>query len=209
MKNGKTQICIHLIKNAELNRVPITEQTQKIRNKINLKIRELGSKYYQIKGILDRMNIQRDTLFLIAKELEVMYKDQKKGIHIQAQFRRMKEALHCWFCENFYQEFTEPNIPFLNNIAILQYKFQKSSILTKKKNKADDKNRTVMSPKQNKEQEESPKNLDDALINETKILNEAKINQEMDSFELANIDHTNTTCYNEDLFNPFLSICFK
>lgn len=66
-----------------------------------------------------------------------------------------------------------------------------------------------MSPKQNKEQEESPKNLDDALINETKIFNEAKINQEMDSFELANIDNTNTTCYNEDLFNPFLNICFK
>lgn len=85
----------------------MSEQTQKNRDKLNTKIRLLGDKYYKTKAFFERLNIHRDNLFFLGKHLEEQFKQIKKGIHLQAQAKRMKEALYCWYAENFYKEIFE------------------------------------------------------------------------------------------------------
>lgn len=203
MMRGKNQISVILIKNAELSRVPITDQTQKIRNRTNMKIREFGNKYYQVKGILDRMNIKRDALFYIGKELEKQYKNQKKGIHIQTQCKRMKEALHCWYCEHFYKELTVPVPSFINKLISLNINYQKS---TPSKIKQNDKS---INENNCYEMQDEISNNTSTITNANpnlSILSDAKINQEIDCFDLANATEGNVKCYNEDIFNPFMNI---
>lgn len=95
------------MKNNQINVSSNSEQTQRIREKINIKIKELGDKYFQVKALFDRLNLRRDHLFYKGKELEQIYKDKKKGIHLQTQCCRMKEALYCWYAEHFYKEIFE------------------------------------------------------------------------------------------------------
>ena len=67
----------------------------------------LGDKYYKTKAFFERLNIRRDNLFFLGKHLEEQFKPIKKGIHLQAQAKRMKEALYCWYAEHFYDEIFE------------------------------------------------------------------------------------------------------
>lgn len=109
-KNGKL---ILYIKNNEMNWAPISQQTKNIRKITNEKIRYLGDRYYKIKNLFDKFKFKRDDLFIIAKDFEKEYKNIKPNIHLQNQFRRMKEALVCWFCEHFFEEIVKPNSAFL------------------------------------------------------------------------------------------------
>lgn len=116
MNKGKSRmqnITILYLKDTHVNWSPASEQTRKIRDRINLKIKELGNKYFQVKALFDQMNLRRDHLFLKGKELVELFKDQKPGLHLQTQSRRMKEALHCWFAEHFYQEIFDQDPIFL------------------------------------------------------------------------------------------------
>lgn len=122
MNTNNDQISILFIKNNKMNWAPTTQQTQKIRNSTNLKIRELGEKYYIIKKILDKLNIKRDTLYFCGKELEYIFKDQKPGLHLQTQKRRMKEALISWYCEFFYNEIVQQNSKILEKLLKFNYK---------------------------------------------------------------------------------------
>lgn len=112
MNENKKVTSIIYVKNNYLNWMPSTEQTKRIRSTINSKIRELGDKYYKTKAFLERMNFHRDDLYRLGKYLEELYKNKKKGVHLQVQTKRSKEALYCWFAEHFYNELLNMNSSF-------------------------------------------------------------------------------------------------
>ena len=91
-------------------------QTEKLRDQTNKSIKELGYKYYEIKRILERINIRRDVLYDIGKQLEEEYKRIKYIVPLKAKNRRMKDSLYCWYTENFYFEMMQPNSPFVEKI---------------------------------------------------------------------------------------------
>ena len=90
--------------------------TDKLRDQTNKSIKELGDKYYQIKLILERINIRRDVLYDIGKKLEEEFKRIKYIVPLKAKNRRMKDSLYCWYTENFYNEMILPNSPFIGKI---------------------------------------------------------------------------------------------
>lgn len=91
-------------------------QTEILRDQTNKSIKELGNKYYQIKYILERINIHRDALYNIGKRLEEEYKKLKYIKPLKAKQRRMKDSLYCWYAENFYNEMIQPNSFFIEKI---------------------------------------------------------------------------------------------
>lgn len=69
----------------------------------------MGSNYYQIKNLFDKMKFQRDDLFLIGKELEEEFQNSKKEwrMPLSAGMQKifmMKDSLFLWYTENFYDE---------------------------------------------------------------------------------------------------------
>lgn len=137
MKNK--QIITLYLKNNETNWMPISQQTMNIREDTNQKIRLLGNKYYVIKNLLDQMNIKRDDLFQVGRELEEELKDQKNIYHLQKQKRRMKDAIYVWFTENFFIEILEKNPVVMTKLYQMSKNSQKSNnlkvkLLTKNKN---------------------------------------------------------------------------
>lgn len=109
--------------------MPISQQTMNIREDTNSKIRLLGNKYYVIKNLLDQMNIKRDDLFQVGRELEEELKDQKNIYHLQKQKRRMKDAIYVWFTENFFIEILEKNPVVMTKLYQMSKNSQKSNNL--------------------------------------------------------------------------------
>lgn len=103
-------------------------QTEILREQTNKSIRELGNKYYQIKNILEQINIRRDVLYDIGKKLEEEYKKTKYIKPLKAKNRRMKDSLFCWFAENFYFEIMAPNSFIVEKIK--QYKNNQNCLST-------------------------------------------------------------------------------
>lgn len=170
-----------LLKNNKLNWANPSYQTRKMRNDINEKIRELGEKYYNVKNLFEKLNLKRDLIFEIGKELEVEYKNTKKGLHLQTQQRRMKESLFVWFTENFYSEI------FSNNSTILNKLINKNPQMANIKN---------CNPQKNINS--NFKNNETFLIDSNIIANEKQassfykdivINNEIDNFDYSNIEN--------------------
>lgn len=178
MKTFPKTILTLFIKDNKTNWTPVTKQTQTIRDRTNNKIKNLGQKYYQVKRIFDQNNIQRDYLFEFGRKIEEQYKDIKKIEHLQSQCKRMKEALVCWFSENFFSEITQPNSPLLNELIL----WNRINLNKTKKTKSKIDKRNV----------QKNKNLP-ININENKIMTAKKDMMELDS-EQINI---NTTITNE------------
>lgn len=116
MRANKNPASFLYIKDNYLNWMPESEQTNRMRSKINKKIRLLGDKYYKTKALFERLNFNRDILFLLGKFLEEKYHDTKQGIHLQVQTKRAKEALYCWYAEHFYDELFNDNSDFWKTI---------------------------------------------------------------------------------------------
>lgn len=133
MNCNTKQNTILILKKDKANWVTNKQQTQKIRNVTNLQIRELGDKYYIIKNIFDKFNIRRDTLFYFGKELESQYKNQKFGIHLQTQKRRIKDSLVCWYTQHFYTEIISPNSVIIKQLLLFNTKPINNINITKKK----------------------------------------------------------------------------
>ncbi|KAK8841628.1 hypothetical protein M9Y10_027253 [Tritrichomonas musculus] len=185
MHNRNNEITLLYIKNRKVNQVPIAEQTKRIRKKTNLKIEELGDKYLLIKDLFEKLRIKRDELYYFGKQLEMEFKEIKKGIHLQNQIKRMKEALYCWYAEHFFTEIYQFNslllkrmAQFTNNPAVLYSlsKYQSNMMKIQKKQIEKQSNKVIKTQME---------------INEF-ILTETKANQEIDSFEYSNINMENS-----------------
>lgn len=131
MNKNKNDLIVIYKKDRRMNTIEITQQTKYIRETTNQKIRELGNKYYTIKNLFDKMNLKRDDLFLYGKQLVEEFKQKKKGIKLQNSKKRMKDALLCWFTENFYDEIIQPGSIILHNLAQISIHSQCSSIQQK------------------------------------------------------------------------------
>lgn len=185
MHNRKNEIALLYIKNRKVNQVPIAEQTKRIRKKTNLKIEELGDKYLLIKDLFEKLRIKRDELYFFGKQLEMEYKEIKKGIHLQNQIKRMKEALYCWYAEYFFSEIYQFNslllkrlAQFTNNPAVLHSlsKYQSNMMKIQKK----------------QIEKQTSKVIKTQMETNEYILTETKANQEIDSFEYSNINMENS-----------------
>ena len=126
MKIIKKNLVILHIQNNKTNWIPITRQTQNIREQTNIKIKELGDKYFHVKSLFEQMNFHRDNLFFFGKQIEEKMKNDKIINHLMSQNKRMKEALYCWYAENFYKEIFEPNSVFIKNLI----EFDRSQVKT-------------------------------------------------------------------------------
>ncbi|KAK8897439.1 hypothetical protein M9Y10_015387 [Tritrichomonas musculus] len=104
MKHGEKDLVMLYIKDCGSSWIPVTSQTQRIRDTTNQKIRELGNKYYLTKFLFEKLNIKRDDLYAFGKKLEDDFKDIKNGLHLKNQCKRMKELLYCWFAEHFFED---------------------------------------------------------------------------------------------------------
>lgn len=167
---------LYLNKN-QINCIPVSKQTQSIRNKTNLKIRELGSKYYNVKRLFDKLNFHRDFLFTTGKELEQEFKNQKEGILLQSQCRRSKEALICWYSEFFYSELFTPNS---NVLLKLVNDVNNTSVIKKKVNHNNDKASTQNDISINQVPINTEKTQE---IQESLFLDGIIFNKEIDSFD--------------------------
>lgn len=176
MKTFPKTILTLFIKDNKTNWTPVTKQTQTIRDRTNNKIKNLGQKYYLVKRIFDQNNIQRDYLFEFGRKIEEQYKDIKKIELLQSQCKRMKEALVCWFSENFFSEITQPNSPLLNELIL----WNKINLNKTKKTKSKIDKRNI----------QKNKNLS-INTNESKTMTTKKDMMELDS-EQININTTIT-----------------
>lgn len=116
MKHKKEIQSIIYCKNNSPKTIPENSQTEILRNQTNQTIRELGNKYYQVKSILEKINIRRDSLYDIGKKLEEEFKKVKYIKPLLSKNRRMKDSLYCWFAENFYYEIIQPNSLLIEKI---------------------------------------------------------------------------------------------
>lgn len=168
-----------------MSNVHITRQTINIREKTNQRIRDLGDKYFMIKTLFDKYSLKRDAIFTIGKQLEEEFKNIKNGIHLQNQAKRMKEALYCWYAENFFEELTQPNSVLLKRIVenakIISFMTSDPCLCTKNKQP-----KTTCS-----DSKKIP-----AKQNNNNNQNQMKINQEVDTFLFSNISNDNV-CGNE------------
>ena len=187
--DSKDKIMLY-IKDSHASWIPIADQTQKIRNSTNLKIRQLGNKYYIIKTLIERLNIKRDDLFKVGKQLEEEYKDNKKGIHLYTQNKRMKESLYCWFAEHFFTEIIQNDSYILRLLAgisknkMLIKEMQANQIKKPKEMQANQ----IIKPKDTIQ--DMPK---------YKSINDSTFNQEIDTFDFVNDKCVNSTMQNEYL----------
>lgn len=197
--NSKEKLIIY-IKDRNPKMMSITHQTQSIRDATNLLIRQLGQKYYSIKSLFEKLNIKRDELYYIGKELENSYKDIKKDIHLQNQQKRMKDSLYCWFAQHFYSEIFQPNSSLLNQIINYRCLHNSSSanenspIKNKIKAGTKKKQTSIEKIKPNKE-----------LCNITENLHNLKMNQEIDEFEGPYCSNNGTS---HDVQNEHINLNF-
>ncbi|KAK8839207.1 hypothetical protein M9Y10_032136 [Tritrichomonas musculus] len=182
MNTQKREIAICFIKNNGMNWT-ISQQTKNIREKTNKKIRTLGNKYYIIKNIFDRLKFKRDDLFEIAKELETEYQKTKQNIHLQNQIRRMKEAMVCWYCENFFEEIVQPNsalirkmIEMTNGSSLVKSSHSQTKTKKSKNSSTKSKSNTPTTIQISKKPKKNEKNHQNNNF-------DFSINQEIDSFD--------------------------
>lgn len=192
------------IKDSQI-RSQITAQTQNMRDEINQKIRDFGPKYYQIKTIFDKISINRDVLFEIGKKLESEYKNIKKDILLQKKNRRMKEAIICWFVQNFYSELTESNSTILNRIieAQQEYKLYNMNLLNLKI-KAKQPKQKLRKAQINKEISQNTSQVHFDRSSKINLM-EMKVNTEIDNYDAVNgiqdTTHDDNNSSNNSNFN--------
>ncbi|KAK8900000.1 hypothetical protein M9Y10_002323 [Tritrichomonas musculus] len=182
MRAGKKEKVILYLKNNQMNWTDFTQQTIKLRDKTNEKIRLLGNRYYIIKTLFDKYNFKRDDIFLIGKELENEYKDVKENIHLQNQLRRMKEALYCWYTEHFFDELFQPNSVILKRMIAIRKNAPPASYKAKTKSHTTTQQKTIRKKRKANKTNETPKTNDVPQI---------VINQEVDSFDFSNLNSEN------------------
>lgn len=185
MHNRKNEIALLYIKNRKVNQVPIAEQTKRIRKKTNLKIEELGDKYLLIKDLFEKLRIKRDELYFFGKQLEMEYKEIKKGIHLQNQIKRMKEALYCWYAEYFFSEIYQFNSLLLKRLA--QFTNNPAVLFSLSKYQSN-----MMKIQKKQIEKQTSKVIKTQMETNEYILPETKANQEIDSFEYSNINMENS-----------------
>lgn len=197
----KTQNVIIFIKNQKIKYFQETKQTKNLQDLTNQKIRELGSKYYDVKNLFDKMKIHRDILFILGKELEQQYKSVKQKIHLQTQFKRIKDALIVWFTENFYTELFMPQSMIIQRLKFLE-----------NMNYIQSNQRNILSQFQiNKKKDNKEKKEKDAKIKPD--FGNLQINTETDDFQFSNIEKRHNQKlisiseeYNDNFnFNEFLN----
>ena len=188
MKHDKKAILI--LKNDQTNLMPITKQTQKMREAVNLKIKQLGNKYYLIKNLFEKFDIKRDDLFYLGRQIENEYKGSKKCVHLQAQSKRMKEAIICWFAENLYEDIFQTDSIVLKKLSkICQHP---CSIMDKKDTNISPTLKNLQ-PYENLQTISATKTFENihtntgTQLNNLILYNDSSINQEIDKFEFANI----------------------
>lgn len=180
-KLNKNNKVILFLKNDCIKRTALSNQTANMRNSINERIRNLGNKYYNMKNLLEKLNLKRDFLFLLGKRLVEEYKDIKIGINLQTQQRRMKEGLIAWFAEFFYDDIFNPDSEFINKYLI-QNASKKSSNAVKTSNLQ----------------------KENANVSQTKsIFQDIVFNKEIDSFEQSNTENDLSTHYSSSKSTNF------
>lgn len=180
MKKNNKCLKIIYVKNSKTNWTPATSQTRRIREKTNTKINQLGKKYYSLKALFDRLGLQRDALFLLGKQLENDYKNQKPGIILQNQCRRMKDAIYCWYTEYFFTEIFEPNSDVLKRLIATKMKGNEHISKSNKNTSLKD----FHNLKKDSSQSEN-KNESYSIYAHDDVFQDIKVNQEMDSFEIS------------------------
>ena len=182
MKSNKNQLIVLYIKDKKISSMESSQQTKKIRNDTNQRIRDLGNRYFDVKNLFDKMNLKRDDLFCFGKQLVNDYKQTKEGIRLQNTKKRMKDALICWFAEHFYEDIFMQNSVLLAQLSQLSKNPQK--ILLKSKS-----NPIKNKPPKTIEKAQKKKVIpnDDKIVDTNLDFHEAKTNQEIDNFELSNL----------------------
>lgn len=173
------------------------DQTKNIRNDTNKRIKELGNKFYAMKNLFEKMNLKRDDLFYFGKQLVDEYKGIKNGIHLQNQKKRMKDALICWYCENFFDDIFKNNSLLLQRLFELSKNpfpvsiFKKKTEMSKTQKKSVTKNKNVLVEQiRIAEKENSDPVGDDNMKDQDYItLGGLKISQEIDTFEYPGISN--------------------
>lgn len=175
MEKASKNVKIIFIKDHKVGNFQETKQTKSLRDQTNKKIRELGGKYYDVKNKLDKLKVHRDILFSLGKELESELKNENKKIHLQTQYKRMKESLIVWFTEYFYDELLMPNSPIIERLLVLE----KLNIL---------KNIQSQSVKiKSKPLNKDHKTKKD-LGNDDSLITDIKLNVEIDDFQFSNAE---------------------
>ena len=182
-KNCQHEVKWLFLKSDQMNWIPVSKQTQSIHENINSKIRQLGDKYYQVKHLFDQLNLRRDFLFFVGREIEEDFKNQKKGIHLQTQYRRSKEALTCWFTEFFYNELFYPDSPILNR---LKESGNKETSKKLKKNNSDNNNSKLHNNQLLKEKKVKDAKEQLIGISNSSLFSDMKFNKEIDNFQCCN-----------------------
>ena len=177
MKNQNNKE-IFILNSNLMHWAPVSQQTQNMRNKTNLKIRELGNKYYNIKYIFDQLNIGRDNLFKLAREFEEQFKTKKQNVHIPASFIRMKELIICWFAEFFYEEISQPDSQIISQ-------FLSMAKLHKTQSKNNKKNLSNIQPKRNKTGTKQKNLIKQSLSNYEKNETIYKINKNEENSKIS------------------------
>ncbi|KAK8899277.1 hypothetical protein M9Y10_001588 [Tritrichomonas musculus] len=207
MKSNQKQKVIIYIKDSKAKSMKITQQTQNIRDATNKQIRQLGHKYFSIKSLIEKLQIKRDDLFYIGKELEDEYKNVKTGIHLQNQQKRMKDSLYCWFASNFYSEIVQPDSNLLKRIIDLSNNLK----ILSTQNNYGNKKKTAITKDVVKNEIIEKENIKEDNLDSMNFQN-IRINQEIDDFDNSNYSDkqimkkeetsSNNLNFNyEDLFN--------
>lgn len=200
MNRNKKEIVVLYLKDKNMRMMQTTQQTKNIQDATNKKIKDLGNKFYQIKNLFDRMNLKRDDLYILGKRLEEEFKNEKKDIKLQNQKKRMKDSLICWYAEFFYHEILDINS------SVFQQLFQLSLNPNFESNESKYKNaKPVKNKKKNetgitknflikKDIEKVQPNID---VDESERISlydeeEARVNKEIDSFDLSNMMRKNS-----------------
>ncbi|KAK8844337.1 hypothetical protein M9Y10_024551 [Tritrichomonas musculus] len=169
--NQKQQIIKIYLKNNQTNFAEVTSQTKNIRNDTNQKIRQLGNKYYSIKAIFEQLNLKRDDLFKVGKELEEEFREIKIGIHLQNQKRRMKEALYCWYAENFFSEIVLQNPSVMNKLYQISNDHKITKIVkVKSQSQSQPKNKACKKTQSNDAYMKTDKKIQQSSINVDNII---------------------------------------
>lgn len=108
MKKSNNTTIIY-VKKSQTNISEPNQQTLKLRENANSKIKIFGNHFYEIKNIFDRINLRRDSLYYAGKEIEKRFSNIKKITPLQNQYKRLKDSLLVWFTENFYSELINQN----------------------------------------------------------------------------------------------------
>lgn len=207
MDYEKKEIKILIIKNNKANWNPITTQTKNIRDNTNRKIKILGDKYFKVKALFDQLNLQRDNLFDLGRELEKVYSDTKPDIHLPTSSRRMKDSILCWYASNFFDDIFTQGSYVLNKL--LQISKKSSNDIKSQRINVKKKQRTKVE-KVDKTQSLNEHNIQRMISNNNnfQIIQGSRMNDEIDSFQLgdestsnSNFDTNNNNNQNSNIFD--------